>query len=125
MTAFGKYSGWMIKAIYIIRGLSRGQTICTAVVNARNEMKKMLGNSITVIAVLVCAAVLLVPMVDARDSGTTAAPGQGGPGNGNMIQMQAPPSGNTGNAPPQGGPGTGGNAGGEGSRAPPDRKSVV
>ena len=83
-------------------------------------MKKMLGNSITVIAVLVCAAVLLAPIVDARGSVASAAPGQGGPGIGTTNQMQAPPSGNTGNAPTQGGPGNGGNSGSDDtSRAPP------
>ncbi|MFA4826161.1 MAG: hypothetical protein WC593_13495 [Methanoregula sp.] len=89
---------------------------------------KQIGNSFTVIAVLVCAAVLLVPMAQAQESAAGSAPGQGVSGNGGMNPMSNPPSGNSGTLNGPGGQDTGnhgnsgmdGNSGGDGtSRAPP------
>jgi len=71
---------------------------------------KQIGNSVTIIAVLVCAAVLLMPLAEARPDDAGTAPGQGGPGGGDMNRMPAPPAGKAGN----------GNSGGDGIyRAPP------
>ena len=89
---------------------------------------KQIGKSCTVIAVLVCAAVLLVPMAEAQESAAGTAPGQGISGNGGMNLMSNSPSGNLGTSNGPGGQDTGnrgnrgmdGNSGGDGmSHSPP------